>query len=74
MQFSVESQREMARRRVNELKPQLDRIHALVENGYATRSEARPVEMEFRAAVLQRDLAELEMQILESILADPSDQ
>ena len=49
-------------------------IHILVEEGMATRSEARPVEMEFRAAVLQVDLAELEMQIIESKLADPSAQ
>ena len=74
MQFSVESQLEMATRRVDELQPQLDRIQALVEEGMVARSEARPVEMEFRAAVLQRVLAELEMQILETKLADPSDQ
>jgi len=74
MRFSVEPQREMAARRVNELQRQLDRVHTLVENGMATRSEARAVEMEFRAAVLQRDLAELEMQILERKLAEPSDQ
>lgn len=74
MKFSVESQREMAGRRVNELQPQLDRIHALVEEGMASRKEAQPVEIEFRAAVLQRDLAELEMRILDSKLADQSDQ
>jgi uncharacterized protein YnzC (UPF0291/DUF896 family) len=74
MQFSVESQREMAERRVNEVQQHLDRINALVEDGMATRSEARPVEMAFRAAVLQLDLAELEMQILESKLAERSDQ
>jgi len=73
MRFSVESQREIATRRVNELQPRLDRIHALVDEGMATRSEARPMEMEIRAAVLQRDLAELEMQILERKLADPSE-
>lgn len=65
MQFSVGSQREMAKRRVTELQQELDRVNALVEKGMATRSEARPVEMAFRAAVLQLKLAELEMQILE---------
>jgi hypothetical protein len=74
IQFSVERQRELATQRVNELQQELDRMHTLVEEGMATRSEARPVEMEFRAAVLQLDLAELEMQILERKLAERSEQ
>jgi hypothetical protein len=74
MQSSVEPQRQIAARRVEEAQRQLDRIHQLVEAGLATRSEERAVEMEFRAAKLQRDLAELELQILEQKLADPSEQ
>ncbi len=74
MQSSVEPQREKATRRVDELQPQLDRVHALFEAGLVARSEVRAVEMEFRAARLQVDLAELEMQILEGKLADPADQ
>ena len=74
MQFSVGSRRETARRRVTELQHELDRVNILVKEGMATRSEARPVEMAYRAAVLQLELAELEMQILETKLADPSDQ
>ena len=74
MRWSIEPQREMSTRRVNELQQQLDRMRALVEAGLASRAEARAVEMAFRAAVLQLDLAELEMQILERKLTDPSDQ
>jgi len=74
MRWSIEPQREMSTRRVNELQQQLDRMRALVEAGLASRAEARAVEMAFRAAVLQLDLAELEMQILERKLTDPGDQ
>ena len=74
MQSSVQSQQELAISRVHELQPKLDRIHTLVEEGMATRSEARPVEMEFRAARLALELAELDMQILESKLADRAGQ
>ncbi|MGD2111043.1 MAG: hypothetical protein PVI86_16830 [Phycisphaerae bacterium] len=74
IRFSVRRQREIAAGRVAELQPKLDRMHALVEGGMASRSEARGLEMEFRAAQLQVDLAELEIQILESKLGDSSGQ
>ena len=72
MQSTVQSQRESARRRVDEVRQQLDRTHALLDDGLVTPSEARAVEMEFRAAVLQRDLADLEMQVLQRKLEDSS--
>ena len=72
MQSSAESQRESATRRVDEVQQHWDRIRALLEDGLVTRSEARAVEMEFRAAVLQRELSELEMQILQKKLEDSS--
>lgn len=74
LQSSVEAERELAARRVNDLQSQLDRLHALFEDGLASRADVRAVEMEFRAATLQNDLADLELQILERKLADPSDQ
>ena len=74
MQFSVGSQREMAGERVQELQQELDRARALFEAGLVSRAEVRAVEMQFRAAALQRDLAELDMQILEEKLADRSGQ
>jgi len=74
LRSSIGPQREMATQRVNELQKQLDRYNALAENGLVTQSEVRTVEMELRAAVLQRDLADIEMQILENKLADTSGQ
>ncbi|UCG33585.1 MAG: hypothetical protein JSU68_02915 [Phycisphaerales bacterium] len=74
MQFSVEPKREMARRRLDELQQELDRYRALFKDRLVSRSEVREVEVEFRAAALQLDLAELEMQILEEKLADQSEQ
>jgi vacuolar-type H+-ATPase subunit I/STV1 len=73
MQFSVGSQRQMAGERVQELQQELERYRALFEDGLASRAEVRAVEMQFRAAVLHRDLAELDMQILEEKLADRSE-
>jgi len=73
MRASVEPQRELATRRVQELQRQLDRFHALFEADLVSRSEVRSMEMQFRAAVWHRDLAGLEMQILERKLAVPSD-
>jgi multidrug resistance efflux pump len=73
MKSAIEPQREIAARRVDELQQQLDRYHALAEDGMASRQDVLAVEMEFRAAVLHRDLAELEMRILESKLADSPD-
>jgi len=74
MQLSVKPQQEMASRRMNEMQQKMDRYNTLDENGLVSRSEVQAVEMEYRAAVLQRELAELEMQILENNLADPSGQ
>ncbi len=71
LQFSVGRQRETAELRVAEVQKHLDRMRTLVEGGLASRSEARQVEIEYRAVVLQRDLAVLEMQILEEKLAGP---
>jgi hypothetical protein len=73
MRFSVERQREMAARRMEESQRQWDRASALVEAGLASRSEVRAVEMELGTARLQLDLVELEIRILQAKLADPLD-
>lgn len=74
MRFSIDTQRELAAQRVNEAQRQVDRVHALFEDGLASRADVREVEMELRAVVLQLDLAELEMQILETKLAETPDK
>jgi hypothetical protein len=73
MRFSAEAQRELAMVRVNELQRQVDRNRTLVEAGLASRSEVRATEVAFRAALLEVELAELELQILESKLAEMDD-